>query len=194
MRKKKRKKVITMKIGVYVGSFNPPHKGHKKIANHLVKNKYVDKVLIIPTSNYWNKTNLVNLEHRLNMLNFFKTDNIIINDTLNNIEYTYQILRELKKDGNEYSLILGADNIIDFHKWNYYEELLELELLIINRDNINVKEHLDKLNKKEKYKIIDIKNIDISSTYIRNKLNNKTITKYIDKEILEYIKKENLYS
>ena len=50
-----------MKIGVYVGSFNPPHKGHKKIANHLVKNKYVDKVLIIPTSNYWNKTNLVNL-------------------------------------------------------------------------------------------------------------------------------------
>ena len=128
------------------------------------------------------------------MLNFFKTDNIIINDTLNNIEYTYQILRELKKDGNEYSLILGADNIIDFHKWNYYEELLELELLIINRDNINVKEHLDKLNKKDKYKIIDIKNIDISSTYIRNKLNNKTITKYIDKEILEYIKKENLYS
>ena len=183
-----------MKIGVYVGSFNPPHKGHKKIANHLVKNKYVDKVLIIPTSNYWNKTNLVNLEHRLNMLNFFKTDNIIINDTLNNIEYTYQILRELKKDGNEYSLILGADNIIDFHKWNYYEELLELELLIINRDNINVKEYLDKLNKKDKYKIIDIKNIDISSTYIRNKLNNKTITKYIDKEILEYIKKENLYS
>ena len=82
-----------MKIGVYVGSFNPPHNGHKKIANHLVKNKYVDKVLIIPTSNYWNKTNLVNLEHRLNMLNFFKTDNIIINDTLNNIEFTYQILR-----------------------------------------------------------------------------------------------------
>ena len=75
-----------------------------------------------------------------------------------------------------------------------YEELLELELLIVNRDNINVKEHLDKLNKKDKYKIIDIKNIDISSTYIRNKLNNKTITKYIDKEILEYIKKENLYS
>lgn len=183
-----------MKIGVYVGSFNPPHKGHKKIAYHLVKHKYVDKVLIIPTSNYWNKTNLVDLKHRINMLNFFKTENIIINDTLNNIEYTYQILRELKKDGNEYSLILGADNIVDFHKWNYYEELLELELLIINRDNINVKEHLEKLNKKDKYKIIDIKNIDISSTYIRNKLKNKTITRYIDKEILEYIKKENLYS
>ena len=183
-----------MKIGVYVGSFNPPHKGHKKIANHLVKNKYVDKVLIIPTTNYWNKTNLVDLEHRINMLNFFKTENIIIDNKLNNIEYTYQILRELKKDNNEYSLILGADNIIDFHKWNYYEELLELELLIINRDNIDVKSYLDKLNKKDKYKIIDIKNIDISSTYIRKSLNNKTITKYIDKEVLEYIKKENLYS
>ena len=85
-----------MKIGVYVGSFNPPHKGHIKIVETLIKERYVDKVIIIPTNNYWNKTNLINLNHRLNMLNFFKNENIIINNTLNNLEYTYQIIRELK--------------------------------------------------------------------------------------------------
>lgn len=183
-----------MKIGVYVGSFNPPHKGHIKIVNHLIKNNYVNKILIIPTNNYWNKTNLININHRLNMLNFFKNENIIINNTLNNLEYTYQIINELKKDNNEYSLILGADNIINFDKWKNYEELLNLELLIINRDKINIKEHLDKLNKKDNYKIVNIENIDISSTYIRENLNNKDILNIIDKQVLEYIKKEKLYS
>ena len=183
-----------MKIGVYVGSFNPPHKGHIKIVETLIKEKYVDKIVIIPTNNYWNKTNLININHRLNMLNFFKNENIIINNTLNNLEYTYQIIRELKKDNNEYSLILGADNIIEFDKWKNYDELLELELLIINRNNINIKKYLEKLNKKDKYKIINIDNINISSTYIRENLNKKEITNIIDKQVLNYIQKENLYS
>ena len=184
-----------MKIGVYVGSFNPPHKGHIKIAKTLVEKKYVDKVLIIPTNNYWNKTNLINLNHRLNMLDFLKNENIIINNTLNNLEYTYQIIRELQKENNnEYSLIIGADNIVSFDKWKNYKELLNIELLIINRDNIDVKEHLNKLNKKDKYKIIKIENIDISSTYIRENLDYKNILNIIDKQVLEYIKKENLYS
>lgn len=183
-----------MKIGVYVGSFNPPHKGHIKIAKTLVEKNIVDKVLIIPTNNYWNKTNLIDLNHRLNMLNLFQNEKIIVNNTLNDLEYTYQIIRELKKDGNEYSLILGADNIINFNKWKNYEELLNLELLIINRDNINVKEHLDKLNKNDKYKIINIENIDISSTYIRENMNNKDILNIIDKKVLDYIKQEKLYS
>lgn len=184
-----------MKIGVYVGSFNPPHKGHIKIVKHLLNKKIVDKILIIPTNNYWNKTNIIDLNHRINMLNFFKTNNIIINNTLNNLEYTYQVFRELKKDNNEYSLILGADNIVSFAKWKNYEELLNQELIIINRDNLDIKKYLNELNKKDKYKIINIKNIDISSTYIRENIKNeKLIKNIIDKQVLDYIKKENLYS
>ena len=184
-----------MKIGVYVGSFNPPHKGHIKIVKHLLNKKIVDKIIIIPTNNYWNKTNIIDLNHRINMLNFFKTDNIIINNTLNNLEYTYQVFRELKKDNNDYSLILGADNIVSFAKWKNYEELLNQELIIINRDNLDIKKYLNELNKKDKYKIINIKNIDISSTYIRENIKNeKLIKNIIDKQVLDYIKKENLYS
>ncbi len=184
-----------MKIGVYVGSFNPPHKGHIKIVKHLLNKKIVDKILIIPTNNYWNKTNIIDLNHRINMLNFFKTNNIIINNTLNNLEYTYQVFRELKKDNNDYSLILGADNIVTFAKWKNYEELLNQELIIINRNNLDIKKYLNELNKKDKYKIINIKNIDISSTYIRENIKNeKLIKNIIDKQVLDYIKKENLYS
>ena len=65
-----------MKIGIYIGSFNPPHKGHKKIINYLLTNKYVDKILIIPTGNYWHKQNLINIKDRINMLKYYENKKI----------------------------------------------------------------------------------------------------------------------
>ena len=47
-----------MKIGIFGGSFNPPHKMHKKIAKVLIKKGYVDKVIFVPTGmKYEYKTN-----------------------------------------------------------------------------------------------------------------------------------------
>jgi len=186
-----------MKIGVYVGSFNPPHKGHIKIANHLINN-YLDKVIIIPTGNYWEKLDLVNINDRINMLKFYESENIIIDNKNNNLEYTYQILNNLKLEykDDELYLIIGADNIINFYKWMNYKEILTYNLIILNRNNIDILEYLEKLNKKDKYIIVnDLPNIDISSTMIRNKLNNKDydLSSYIDDYILNYIKENNLY-
>ena len=44
-----------MKIGIFGGSFNPPHNMHKNIALDLIKNKYLDKVIYVPTGNKYNK-------------------------------------------------------------------------------------------------------------------------------------------
>ena len=58
-----------MKIGVFGGSFNPPHKMHKKIAKNLIKKGYVDKVIFVPTgTKYEYKTNLISNEKRVAML------------------------------------------------------------------------------------------------------------------------------
>ena len=57
-----------MKIGVYVGSFNPVHKGHIKIVRHLLK-YFLDKVIVVATQNYWDKKNLINLNDRITILN-----------------------------------------------------------------------------------------------------------------------------
>ena len=51
-----------MKIGIFIGSFNPPHLGHLDIIKYLLNKKYVDKILIVPTKNYWNKTNLIDIK------------------------------------------------------------------------------------------------------------------------------------
>ena len=77
-----------MKIGVYVGSFNPVHKGHIKIANYIVDNNLVDKLLIIPTQNYWGKTNIISLQDRINMLKKYETSRIIIDSDFSDLKYT----------------------------------------------------------------------------------------------------------
>ena len=187
-----------MKIGIYVGSFNPPHKGHIKIVNHLINN-YLDKVIIIPTGNYWDKKDLVSINDRIKMLKYYENENIIIETKNNNIEYTYQILEKLSKEYSidELYLIIGADNIISFDKWKNYQDILKYNLIILNRSNIDIIKYLYKLNKKDKYIIVnDLPNIDISSTMIRNKIkdsNIKNILELIDKDIYEYIENNKLY-
>ena len=59
-----------MKIAVYVGSFNPVHKGHIKVVKKILK-EYVDKVIIVPTMSYWNKNNLISIKDRINMLKIY---------------------------------------------------------------------------------------------------------------------------
>ena len=185
-----------MKIGIYVGSFNPPHKGHIKIVNHLANN-YLDKIIIIPTGNYWDKLDLVSINDRINMLKYYENEDIIIDTKNNNIEYTYQILEKLSKEYNmdELYLIIGADNIISFHKWKNYQDILKYNLIILNRANIDIIKYLNKLNKKNKYIIVnDLPNIDISSTMIRNKIrNNEDVLDYIDNNVYNYIKQKKLY-
>lgn len=187
-----------MKIGIYIGSFNPPQKGHLKIVNHLLEN-YVDKVVIVPTSNYWDKNNLVDIKKRINMLSIFETNRIIIDKKNNSVEYTHLLLENLKEEFpfDELYLILGADNIVNFDKWKNYQALLRYNLIVINRENIDVKYYLDKLNKKDKFIITDeLPLINISSTIIRNAIKNNNLDKLddlIDKNVLKYIVENNLY-
>jgi len=188
-----------MKIGVYVGSFNPVHKGHIKIVNSLLE-RYLDKVIIMATENYWDKNDLINIKDRINMLKIYQNEKIIVEEEKNDLPYTYMVMDYLKTKykGNEFSLIIGADNIVNFHKWQRYKELLEYNLIIIGRENIDINYYLSGLKKEDKYLIVDdLGNIDISSTKVRNlvKENNvKELEELIDKAVLEYIMGNNLYS
>ena len=75
-----------MRLGIYIGSFNPPHRGHINVVNYLLDNDYVDRVLIIPTLGYWDKQDLISLEHRINMLKIFENDKIVVDCVHNNFE------------------------------------------------------------------------------------------------------------
>ncbi len=180
-----------MRLGVFCGSFNPVHKGHIKIVNYLINNNYLDKILIVPTLNYWDKQDLIDITHRINMLKNYENDKILIDKTHNHLIYTYELLEELKKiyKKDELFLIIGADNIINFDKWKNYKKILNYPIIIMNRNNINLDLYKNKYLNNKFIIINDFPFIDISSSEIRDNLNNK----YLDKKVLDYIKKNNLY-
>lgn len=184
-----------MKIAVYVGSFNPVHKGHIKVAKTVLK-KIVDKVIIVPTLNYCDKNNLININDRINMLKFYETNNIIIDTKNNKCEYTYQVLRNIKKEYKNFEvyLIIGNDILENFHKWKNINEILKYNIIVIKRNNID----LNIYKQYEKYNFIYLDKIykkEISSTIVRKMIldNNKEVLKYIDLKVYNYIKRNKLY-
>lgn len=195
-----------MKIGIFGGSFNPPHKMHKNIAKSLIKKGYVDKVIFVPTgTKYEYKPNLISNEKRVAMLSLLieKERNMIISkyELQEKMVYTYQTLRYFKTIYNKDDLyfICGADNFSYIDEWQNSKEILQnYKILVIKRKTDFIKPLLEKYKKYKKNIIITpIKEKKISSTKIRNffKQNNNIKARLcIDKKVYNYIKENHLYN
>lgn len=194
-----------MKIGIFGGSYNPPHKMHLDIALDLVNKGYVDKIIFVPTgSKYKYKTNLLSDEQRLEMLMLtIKNDaRLTISDyeLKDEVVYTCETLahfREVYPDDEIY-FICGADNLSYMDKWKNGLEILEnYKVLVIDRKTNNLKSILKQFSKYRKNIVVaSIKARDVSSTEIRELIANgdyKSLEKYLDKDVIEYIKKNKLY-
>lgn len=186
-----------MKLGIYVGSFDPIHNGHEDVVKHLISKKYLDKVIVIPTLNYWDKQNLTTLSHRINMVKLVFNKNVIVNEDLSKYEYTYQIMDELKNiyPNDTLFLIIGADNVKDFYKWKRVEDILKNYVLIIPRDKIDIDFYIKDYKDKERFIIVNSFNLkNISSTFIRENINfNNSIKELVNSKVLEYIRRNKLY-
>ena len=193
-----------MKIGIFGGSFNPPHKVHRKIVEALKKKGYVDKVIIVPTGlHYEYKSNLVDNRYRLDMLHllFQNLDYVSISDyeMKEYPVYTYQTLDYFKTQypQDDIYFICGMDNLSYMNEWKQGSHILtDYKILIIDRDTNNVLEILTKLSPyKNNIILTDIKPDSISSTKIRQMIKNQeqNLELYLAPEVAEYIRKECLY-
>lgn len=184
-----------MRTGIYCGSFAPVHKGHIKIVREILKANHVDKVLIVPTKSYWDKKVTIPLKHRINMLQLYETKKIEVETKLNNCDCTHELfLKYQKKHPNDsLYLIIGGDNLVSFDKWVNYEEMLKYPFIVVRRDDYDtsfIKKKMKEYHKKN-YVILDIPTIDISSTYIRENINNpKKLKNKIDNKVYKYIIEE----
>ncbi|MBQ8132061.1 MAG: nicotinate (nicotinamide) nucleotide adenylyltransferase [Bacilli bacterium] len=180
-----------MRLGIYVGSFNPVHNGHIKVVNYLIEKDYVDKVLLLPTPSYWDKQDLAPMQDRIHMLKYFENEKIEVDTIHNNYEYTYEVFRSLKKDypNDELYLIIGSDNIEKFHLWQHVEELLENKIIVVKRDETKVEDYTKKFDTNNFIIVKEFIPIEESSTNIRK---NKD-TSNLDKRVLQYITDNKIY-
>ena len=194
-----------MKIGIFGGSFNPPHKMHKEIANELIKKGYVDKIIFVPTgSKYEYKNNLESNEVRYTMLSLMccKEKDITISkyELQDKPIYTYQSLDHFQRrhQDDEVYFICGTDNLSYMDQWKRGKYILEnYKILVIKRETDDIEPLLEKYKKyKENIVVTDVKEQKLSSTYIREEIkkgNYRNIKKYVDRKVYRYIRKNHLY-
>ena len=179
-----------MRLGLYVGSFNPVHNGHIKVINYLIDNNLVDKVIVLPTPNYWDKQDIIDVKDRINMLKFFENENIIIDSIHNNYPYTYQVIDSLRKDykDDDFYLVMGSDNLEKLHLWKNIDKILENKIIVLRRGDTPIDEYLKRFDRNKFIIVDDFEYLDVCSTDIRNGIYNN-----IDDRVIEYIKRNNLY-
>lgn len=197
------------RIGIFGGSFNPPHNGHINIVRKITDFYGFDKVFIIPSSIPPHKmiTKDVTPMQRLQMckLAFCDSDFYVsdIEMTRQGKSYTYDTLLELKKitDG-ELNLIIGSDMLLCFEEWYRYKDILKMTKIIVSsRKNSEIeaeliKEKAVRLNGlyPDSVTIFEMEPFEISSTKIREMLkNNEDISGYVPKSVCEYIYERGLY-
>lgn len=203
-----------MKIGIFGGTFNPPHKGHAQLVKDFANRLSLDKVLIIPDKRPVHKTweDLIPDEKRFEMCQLAFTQ---ANFEVSRMEidresdsYTVLTIRELKEKypDDELYLIIGSDMFLMFHKWYKHKEIMENCTICVasRKDEESIYQLRSYAFSQFKIYIKELEGegiiispaqpFEISSTELRQMLKDKKdVTKYLDENVIEYIKDRGLY-
>ncbi len=179
-----------MKICLYVGSFNPVTNSHINIVMDLLKDKKVDFVYFLPVNS---KKQTTSISNRINMLNLALKNNsqTIVLNILNYTSdgfFNYKILEKLNL--NITHILMGSDLFLNFNCFLNYQDILnKYYLIVVKRNQFNLNNYIltNYSNYLSKIIIIDKEYLG-SSTISRKELVN------LDKEVLAYIKENNLYN
>ena len=194
-----------MKIGIYGGSFNPPHKMHLKMATSLIENGYLDKVIFVPTGTKYPKIELASNLDRFQMLELMleKHPDLDVSDyeLKQDLVYTYQTLDYFQKKypNDEIYFILGSDLLKGFMNWKHYSYILNHFKILVTLRNYDTKEELEELTLPNKNNLLytNIELEPLSSTEVRENVrqgNLEFLEETLDDSVLKYIQKRKLYS
>ncbi len=189
-----------MKIGLFFGSFNPIHIGHLVIANYMANYTDLDRVWLIvsPHNPLKNKSDLINMYDRLEMVNLALEDmeNIRASDIefkLPQPSYTIDTLIHLHEryPEHQFSLIMGSDNLASLKKWKNYELILrDYHIHIYPRpgyENVELATH-------PAVTLTQTPVMELSSTFIRKAIKEgKSVKFMLPDKVFEFIENKNLY-
>lgn len=126
-------------IGIYGGAFDPPHRAHVNLAESALAQFKFDEMHVIPTGDAVHKRrHLSPAVHRIEMakLAFHGVTKTVIDEREVNrggASYTIDTLLELKAlyPKSKFTLIIGQDQLMVFHTWHRYAEILKLATLAV---------------------------------------------------------------
>ncbi len=192
-----------MRVAIFGGCFDPPHKGHIKIAVESREKFKLHKLIMLPTGLPPHKeVQASEPRHRYEMCKietekygFELSDYEVFSDkfcysaeTLEHFAQVYQ--------GDELFFIIGGDSINYIDKWYMPERIFKVCSIIVGaREEIDMP-LVERMREKYNAKILFAENeiINVSSTQIRENIKNGiSVKNMVDEEIEEYIRENGLY-
>lgn len=201
--------MVMARIGIYGGTFNPPHAGHIAAANFALKALELDRLMVIPARTPPHKQkngDITDGIHRLEMLKlaFAGEERITVSDLelqRDGISYTCRTVEILKAQhpGDELFLLMGTDMFLSFSGWYQPEQILKrATIAVLCRDEEAGSRAVLETAKTltgQGGSVVLLENpvVEISSSTLRRLLVFGCTEAYIPQSILHYIYENGLY-
>ena len=197
------------RIGIYGGTFSPPHNGHIAAAKAFMEQMWLDFLYVIPTATPPHKEMDVPIDaaHRLEMcrLAFSGVEGVYVSDMemrRGGRSYTVDTLRELTGPDRRLFLLCGTDMMLTLDEWREPEEIFKLSYPVYirrERDAILDKKIVQKIAEyNQKYgkvvRRIVTEPIELSSNLVRERLQKREdVSNLIPESVEKYIRDNHLY-
>lgn len=189
------------RIGVFGGTFDPPHVGHLVAASEALHALDLDRVLFVPTGRPWQKSTYTPAEDRFMMTTLAVASHARF--AVSRIEldrrgptYTVETLEAIARffQGSSLFFIAGTDAVADLGTWHRVTDLAALaEVIAVTRpgatfDATAVPGDWPRVH------TMEIPALDISSTMIRQRLaKGEPIDFLVPEAVAGYIRQQGLY-
>lgn len=135
-----------MRIGLFGGSFNPPHEGHLHVGRMALTRLGLDRLwwLVTPGNPLKESRGLASLEERMDAARLLaRHPRITVTDieTQLGVRYTIDTIRALRArcPGVHFVWIMGADGLAGFHRWRDWREIAQLvPMAVIDRPGLTL--------------------------------------------------------
>jgi len=166
------------KIGILGGTFDPAHKGHLEISKQAKKKYKLNYVIwAITKKNPFKKKSKTKLTNRIKfakkIIGFNKFIKIRFYENITRSNKTIDLISHIKRKNDTLDLyfIMGADNLINFHRWYKWKSISQkCNILVFDRQGYKAKSlksiTFKRLNQKSLY-FIKFKKVNISSSQLR---------------------------
>lgn len=197
------------RVGIYGGTFSPPHNGHIAAAKAFMEQMWLDFLFVVPAAVPPHKEigQVASAEHRFRMtqLAFQGIEGVYVSDLELRREgksYTVDTLRELSGDDRRLFLLCGTDMMLALDEWYEPEELFRLCYPVYARrekDPVIDAKIIQKISfYQEKYgkivRKIQMEPVEISSTEVRKKIAaGESVANLIPPLVEQYIFDNHLY-
>jgi nicotinate-nucleotide adenylyltransferase len=130
-----------MAVGLFGGSFNPPHAGHALVAEIAMRRLRLDRLwwIVTPGNPLKSVQELAPLSERIRLSERIATDprmQVTAFEASHNVRYTADTLALVKarNPGVRFVWVMGADNLRDFHRWQRWREIvMTFPIAVIDR-------------------------------------------------------------